>query len=132
MDDADKCPGDPGPATNGGCPELKFVVINKETKRIELKQMIHFATAKAIILRDSFPILDEIAGILQKNPTMEIRIEGHTDADGAATLNLNLSKARADSVKAYLVRSGTEPECPSCHSTELEKLLASAVYYCFT
>jgi outer membrane protein OmpA-like peptidoglycan-associated protein len=39
---------------------------------------------------------------------MEVRIEGHTDSDGAATLNLNLSKARADSVKAYLVRSGVQ------------------------
>ena len=110
IDDLDNCDDQPGPASNNGCPELKYVVINKETKRIELKQMIHFATGKAIILADSFAIIDEIAGILAKNPTMEVRIEGHTDADGAATLNLNLSKARADSVKNYLVRSGVKAQ----------------------
>ena len=106
VDDADKCVDVAGPPSNNGCPETKFIIVNKETKRIELKQMIHFATGKAIILRDSYPIIDEIASVLQKNPTMEIRIEGHTDSDGAATLNLNLSKARADAVRNYLVRAG--------------------------
>lgn len=108
VDDADKCPEQAGPPANNGCPELKYIVINKETKRIELKQMIHFASGKAIILADSFAILDEVAKVLRENATMEIRIEGHTDSDGAATLNLRLSKARADSVKAYLAKSGVK------------------------
>ena len=108
VDDADKCPDVSGVATNQGCPELKFIVVNKETKRIELKQTIHFATAKAIILRDSYGILDEVASVLVKNPTMEVRIEGHTDSDGSPTMNLQLSKARADSVKAYIVRAGVK------------------------
>jgi outer membrane protein OmpA-like peptidoglycan-associated protein len=108
VDDADKCVDVAGPPSNGGCPELKYIVINKETKRIELKQMIHFAPAKAIILPDSFMILDEVAKVLKGNATMEIRIEGHPDSDGTATLNLALSKARADSVKAYLVKSGVQ------------------------
>ncbi len=106
VDDADKCPDTVGPPTNGGCPEFKFLIVNREKKRIELKQMIHFQTAMAIILRESYPILDEITSVLKANGTMEVRIEGHTDSDGAATVNLELSKARADSVRAYLMRAG--------------------------
>jgi len=109
VDSADNCIDQVGPVTNKGCPELKFIVINKETKRIELKQTIHFASGKAIILADSFGILDEVAKVMRENTTMEVRIEGHTDSDGPATANLALSKARADSVRAYLAKSGVGP-----------------------
>lgn len=106
VDDADDCPGVAGSPANKGCPEFKHIVINKDKKRIELKQTIHFASGKAVILRDSYGILDEIITVLKDNKTMEIRIEGHTDSDGSATMNLQLSKARADSVRAYLIRGG--------------------------
>ncbi len=105
-DDIDKCPEVFGPASTGGCPEFKTIVINKVKNRIELKQQIHFEVGKAIISRDSFLILDEIGQLMKEYPTMEIRIEGHTDSVGAATMNLTLSKARADSCKAYLLRAG--------------------------
>ncbi len=46
--------------------------------------------------------LKEIAGILTENPDLKIRIVGHTDADGADAVNLDLSKRRAASVKNAL------------------------------
>jgi outer membrane protein OmpA-like peptidoglycan-associated protein len=38
-----------------------------------------------------------------------VRIEGHADASGTATVNLSLSQRRAEAVKDYLVELGADP-----------------------
>jgi OmpA-OmpF porin, OOP family len=40
---------------------------------------IHFDTGKAAILPDSEPVLNEIVKLLQQNPGLKLRVEGHTD-----------------------------------------------------
>jgi len=105
LDANDKCPNEPGPASNGGCPP-KFELINVTQEKIELKQAVFFQTAKAIIMPKSFGLLDEVATALRSQPSMHVRIEGHSDVRGTRAHNLRLSQARADSVKAYLVGKG--------------------------
>ena len=46
--------------------------------------------------------LKEIAQVLKENPTVKIKIIGHTDADGADAANQTLSEKRAVSVKNTL------------------------------
>lgn len=46
--------------------------------------------------------LKEIANVLKENPTVKIKIIGHTDADGADAANQTLSEKRAASVKNTL------------------------------
>jgi len=41
--------------------------------------------------------------VLNENPDVRIRIDGHTDSDGDDAKNLDLSKRRAASVKNMLV-----------------------------
>ncbi|MEO5910320.1 MAG: OmpA family protein [Pelobium sp.] len=54
------------------------------------------------IKTESNGVLKDIATILAENPTVKVNIVGHTDSDGDASLNLDLSKRRAASVKTTL------------------------------
>ncbi|HVV16543.1 MAG TPA: OmpA family protein [Polyangia bacterium] len=107
LDPADKCPNDPGPADNDGCPKkYEHIVVTQE--KIELKQKIFFDTNKATIQPRSFSLLDEIAQVLRSRPTMTVRIEGHTDSRGKRAHNMQLSQARAESVRQHLVGLGID------------------------
>jgi outer membrane protein OmpA-like peptidoglycan-associated protein len=66
---------------------------------------IYFDVNKDVVKPESYGTLKEIAGILNEVPDVKVKILGHTDADGADALNLDLSKRRAASVKAELVKS---------------------------
>src|SRR5678816_4388713 len=68
-DEKDKCPNDPGPPDNDGCPKkYEHIVVTQE--KIELKQKIFFDTDKATIQPRSFSLLDEIGNVLKSRPTM--------------------------------------------------------------
>jgi len=67
---------------------------------------IFFAQASAKLLPTSNTELDRLVIIMQKNPTMEIEIGGHTDNRGNATELQQLSEQRATAVKDYLVSAG--------------------------
>lgn len=67
---------------------------------------IHFATAKADILPESLPVIEEIAALLKGNPVLKVGVEGHTDNTGTAAGNKTLSEARAKSVVAAIVAKG--------------------------
>lgn len=109
LDAEDRCPKEAGLRLNGGCPQ-KYNFINVTAEKIEVRQTIFFQTAKAVILPKSFPLLDEVVQVCRSQVAMKLRIEGHTDIRGNRTTNLQLSQARADSVRAYLAGHGIEGE----------------------
>jgi outer membrane protein OmpA-like peptidoglycan-associated protein len=73
-------------------------------------QPIYFKQSTATILKESYGELDRLFLTLAKNPGMYIRIEGHTDNVGKAEDLMNLSKERAEAIKAFLVEKGIAGE----------------------
>lgn len=63
---------------------------------------IQFDVNSDKIKPESFATIKEIAQVLKDNPTVKIKIIGHTDNDGDDASNMDLSKRRAASVKAEL------------------------------
>jgi OOP family OmpA-OmpF porin len=63
---------------------------------------ILFDVNSANIKPESFGLIKSIALILQENPTVKIKIIGHTDSDGDEKDNLKLSKQRAEALKTML------------------------------
>lgn len=64
---------------------------------------INFDTDSDRLKVESGPAIQMIAKALQATPSLKLLIEGHTDASGDAKKNLDLSKRRAEAVKAVLV-----------------------------
>ena len=73
-----------------------------EAKPVVLRN-VFFETGSAELLPASTTELDQLVGLLQENPTLHIRIEGHTDNVGSDEDNQNLSENRAKSVHNYLI-----------------------------
>ncbi len=66
---------------------------------------IYFDVNKDVVKSESYGTLNDIAKVLKENPTVRIKIVGHTDADGDDASNLDLSKRRGASVKNELVKT---------------------------
>ena len=84
------------------------IKLNKQEAEILKKAFsnLEFAMAKDIIKPESFPSLDELAGLMAKKPNWKLKISGHTDNQGKAITNMKLSEKRAQAVKNYLVSKG--------------------------
>jgi OOP family OmpA-OmpF porin len=121
---ADQCPNEPGPPDGDrpGCPRKPALVVVTD-KEIKITQQIHFEFDKDVIRRESYPILDAVAEVLQKNPDMRIEIQGHTDNKGTPAYNAKLSDRRAASVRRYLVAKGISSDRLVSHGYGLSRPL---------
>jgi OOP family OmpA-OmpF porin len=96
----DKCPNTPpGAKVDGdGC-----VIAQTLTMRD-----ITFETASSRLTMNGQHILDQVVSFLKADDSVQMSVEGHTDARGAAPYNLTLSQARASAVRKYLVDHGID------------------------
>lgn len=104
IDAKDECPGTPaGVKVNEvGCPEVGEKILSLEG--------VNFDTNKATIKVDSEAILGNAVNVLNDNPSVHVRVEGHTDSRGSDAYNQQLSQRRAESVVAWLVSHGIAAE----------------------
>jgi len=74
--------------------------------KLSIPNDISFATGRHDIQPRLMPILDQFAQGLNQQPSMEVRIVGHTDNTGSDAINNPLSINRAQSARDYLVSRG--------------------------
>ena len=70
---------------------------------------VNFAFNSAVLPDSAHEMIDLIAQLMKETTSIKVRVEGHTDASGAAAYNVFLSEKRALSVGQYLVQQGIDP-----------------------
>ncbi|MCD6527929.1 MAG: OmpA family protein [Desulfuromonas sp.] len=94
FDDVDRCPNsDPGAHINEyGC-------------QLVLTLLIQFDTNKDVIRPQHVQDMTNAAAFINKYPGETVLVAGHTDSDGSAAYNQQLSQKRAQSVSDYLIKN---------------------------
>ena len=92
-------PGNPADTT------AALAVIAQINQKVQASP-ITFVTGKSELTTTGNATLDQVTAILQSNPAVKAEVRGHTDSEGDATKNLQLSQSRAEAVVAYLVAKG--------------------------
>ena len=105
----DQCPKEVE-AYNGfkdgdGCPDALPEEVRRFTGVI---QGINFKNRSALLIRNSFPLLDRAVEVLKQYAELRIEISGHTDGRGKGDYNRDLSQKRAEKVREYFVTKGIE------------------------
>ncbi len=71
---------------------------------------IGFDGGKAELAGNSQGVLDRVSGIIARCPSADIEIGAHSDADGSASRNRDLTQTRAEAIVEYLVNAGVKRE----------------------
>lgn len=69
-----------------------------------------FASGSSKLLQSAGSKLDEVVDAAKQFPDIQLDVMGYTDNVGKPESNVKLSQARADAVKAYLVKKGVAAE----------------------
>ncbi len=80
-----------------------------EAARSALTAVIYFDYDASDIRADSRGTLEAKVPVLTANPSVRLRIAGHTDSRGSDEYNLALGQRRAAAAKQYLTDRGVDP-----------------------
>lgn len=86
---------------------------------------INFGTGTSELDAEAEVIIDQIAELMEANPDLHIRIDGHTDNVGDDAANKKLSYERAKTVMRQIIRKGISPSRLSAKGWGEEKPIAS-------
>lgn len=102
-----------------GCPIRETQDLGK------LQKNINFEVGSDKLTKASLPVLDNLVDLLMNIPPgVRIEVQGHTDSDGKASYNLDLSQRRAESVVKYLVSKGISADRLRAKGYGMEKPIA--------
>lgn len=103
-DKEDDCPTLAGSLEKKGCPDVLAPALGFPYKAI------YFSSTLQDWYTTSVATLDEIVGILQSDPAMFARLEGHTDDTGKEPANDLLAERRAKKCLDYIAAKGIDPK----------------------
>jgi len=78
----------------------------REAVILTMTTPVYFELDKADLTEEGRRLLDAKRELLQRQPEMRIRIEGHADDTGSDEYNMALGERRAATARRYLVQSG--------------------------
>jgi OOP family OmpA-OmpF porin len=118
LDPNDKCPSEAetknGYQDDDGCPDELPAKVKQFSGVV---QGINFRSGSADLLKTSNRTLDKAAAVLKEFPDLKMEIQGHTDdvplkpkKGSKYADNLELSQARAESVREYFIKKGIPEE----------------------
>jgi len=70
---------------------------------------VHFAYDSSVVSANYIEVIREDAGVLKKDLSLHVEIEGHCDKRGTNEYNLALGEERARAVAAILTNYGVDP-----------------------
>ena len=110
-DDEDRCPLEAevynGIDDSDGCPD-EGGLVTVTCDAIELGERVYFQFDSDIILPRSFPLLDQVGGAFNAaRHILLVRVEGHSDDQGADDYNLDLSRRTRRGLRRYLIEQAT-------------------------
>ena len=71
---------------------------------------IYFGYDSTVVVPRFMPVIQRAAARLQTNPSIRLRLEGHTDERGTRNYNLALGERRAQSVRDIILEQGVLAE----------------------
>jgi len=90
--------------------EVEKVVVVHDTLYVQQIEEIEknfnaaeFVQGKADLSDDAKFVLHDLAKVMQKNPQIKLRLEGHTSAEGDVAVNQKLSEERAKAAVTFLI-----------------------------
>jgi len=95
------------PLTPGIIPDKVEAPVLKTDSLIVLGEVL-FTINSSTLKSEQFAVLDSIAEFMIRNPSLIVKISGHTDNIGKEPYNLKLSTQRADVVAEFLVDNGVD------------------------
>lgn len=87
---------------------LEFYVFHVENGMKYNLQNANFDVGSSKLSPSAKTELNKLAELMAEHPEISVRVDGHTDNEGSADFNMDLSERRAGSVKTYLTSKGIE------------------------
>lgn len=94
-----------------GFSDTDLTVTQKDGKvYVSMSQNLLFAKGSTVIDAAGKDAIIKVSNVLRNNPEIDIMVEGHTDSDGTADRNWDLSVDRATAVVKLMTANGVQPE----------------------